>query len=214
MFTEGHTSERTSVNSRCKALAYLGYPVPLSELHLSLRHLARCIQSVFKDVCYAYLPKPMVKVAKAKGYLYREINRSIILYRKDVSGAVKELMVNAIPSLMACSAFPIQTLVEFKSEAKSYRYAIIYLGRGVFAVITPSSVVRGLSGLNPVVETVVKDLGSSTNFESLKRIKALFQLDGDRVGVTYRCSFDDLTLEISAMNILYLLLYIGAVYWT
>lgn len=184
----------------------------LSELPLSLRQLIRCLQSLFRDLCYIYFPQPRGAVLGAKENLYREINKSITLYHKEVHEKVKELLTNAIQRLLSCSRSPVQATMELKSYSTSYRCAVVYLGNGLFTALTQNSIVRELNDLNIIARTLVMDVSNSIGYESIRYIKALFPLNGDSLKVTYRCFFDSSTLEISILNVLYLLFYIGTVH--
>lgn len=200
------------INSNmCRDLNNLDHPVALQMLKLNLRTLIKCIRTSTKDICYIYLPQEIRASICTKEHLYRELNRSITLYRESLVGEVKDLLLKLIKEYSMEPHSILQSVVELKTNTASYHYMVIYLRLKNFAILTPSGGLLDAKDINDIVHNIMDDIINYIDYEALKMARYVVNINDDKLSIKYQCQFNHQVLEVTLLNMMLLLLYIEKV---
>lgn len=220
MSTGGVTLEKI-LHKVYQILSNLKQPTPLAELELRLKDVRKCLQSVCKDlkICYMYLPRevPIDRCFLSKSYLYRELNKSLIVYHEQYYDEIRSILVRSIMnyiSIYDSASQTLQAVVEFKSRGTTYRYVVIYMGYETFAIITPSTVLRGITNFEDVVRTIIIEVSNNiNNYSFIDQIRFITHMNNDRISIKYACVFSYINIYLILLNVIMLLFYINKYFY-
>lgn len=209
MFTEGSTIEKTSMKTQlCKNNQNVCQLIPLLQLNLHLNDVIKCMKSVWRDLCYIYLPKD-ISIQPLKDDLYKKINSSIVLYCRDTHNDAENLQKSLIHELIYSVNTVAQVIIEIKTLLTTHRYTLVYIPKNSFALLTPSSVIKDIKYLDEVLKLFNEDLERLESYSSLKSIKIILSCGSDKLSIKYRCYFDKQITRVTLLNAIYLMLYLS-----
>lgn len=178
--------------------------VNIQSLGLKLDNILKCTCEPYEDPCYIYLPSITIKgnfVNKAD--IYKQLNNNILVYNLITANKVKELLdklYKVHPVDKPC--LPMSLVIEFKTITTRYRYIIVLQRHSrMISVLTPSTLVKELKGIGDVINAIIDDLLKHTSVEDIKYVRVLIPMDGDRLSLKYVCKFNQLSIEITLLNV-------------
>jgi len=87
---------------------------------------------------------------------------------------------------------------------------MIYIGHETFALITPSTILRGVTNFEDVVRTIIIEVSNDIkNYSFIDQIKFITYVDNERISIKYVCAFSHITIYLILLNAIMLLFYIN-----
>lgn len=185
------------------------YPKLLTELNLRLKDILNCVRSICKDVCYAYIPQYSRLHRVQKSIIYKELNKSIVLYDQKTVDEVKTMLAKLIEKTIYIPKNSLILTIDFKTKATRYRYIMVYPGTSSIKMLTPESVLSDIRSVHDAVNIIVKDIVKHINVEELVFLRITVPLDSDKLSIKFRCFFNHSNIELLVLDSVLLMFYVG-----